>query len=114
VVTQGDSVTWQDVELLRSLRASDRGPTSAQVEGLHTLADTLAEVVELPPEERARRLPQLLTMADVELLRDFAGAVKQSARDPTAPEGAASKHIVQQLDALALKLAAYLPPRNGG
>ena len=113
-MTQGESVTRQDVELLRSLRASDRGPTSTQVEGLHALADKLAEVVELPPEERARRLPQLLTVADAELLRDSAGGIHQSARDRTAPGGAASEHIVHQLDALALKLSAYLPPRNGG
>ena len=113
-MTQGDSVTREDVELLRSLRASDRGPTSRQVEGLHALADKLAEVVELPPAERGSRLPQLLTRPDVELLRDSASSIKQSAGDRTPPGEAASGDVVHQLDTLALKLAGYLPPRNGG
>ncbi len=111
---QSDSVTQEDVELLRSVPVSNRGLTTAQAEGLRALADKLAEVVELPAEQRAKHLPQLLTVPDIELLRASASSIKQSESDRPATSGVAPGQLIQQLDALALKLASYLPPRNGG
>jgi hypothetical protein len=111
---QSDSVTQKDIELLRSVPVSDRGLTTAQAEGLRAVADKLAEVVRLPAEEHAVRLPQLLTVPDIDLLRACASSIQQSESDRSAMPGDTPGQVTQQLDALALKLASYLPPRNGG
>ena len=113
-MAQSDSVTPEDVELLRSQQASDRGGelTTAQAEQLAALAGRLADVVELPVEARGARLRQILAVPDVELVREAASSIRQ--RDAGRGEAEGAREAVRQLDALAIKLAAYLPPRNGG
>ena len=114
-MAQSDSVTPEDVELLRSQQASDRGGlTTAQAEQLAALANRLAEVVELPVEARGARLRQILAVPDVELVREAASTIRQRDASQEGGETEVAREMVRQLDALAVKLAAYLPPRNGG
>jgi hypothetical protein len=96
----GEPLDREDVELLRAAAARARGPSPDEAEKIAALAGRLAGPAALPPAERGTAAQRLVTRADVEAIRAVADRLEGG-------EGS-------RLEALAAKLAAYLPPKNGG
>jgi hypothetical protein len=91
----------EDVELLRAAGARSGALSSADAAPIAALADRLAGPAALPAAERGSAVQRAVTRADVEAVR--------AAAERLGGGGEAAR-----LAALAEKLAAYLPPKNGG
>jgi hypothetical protein len=108
----GEPPTSEEVRLLRAAgaRAGELPPERA--EELAALADRLAEPVALPASERGAAVQRVVRRPDVESIRAAASHLGRL----DASGGAASDRgaLASRLEALAEKLAAYLPPKNGG
>ena len=106
-MAESKPIDAEDVELLRWTHTHAHGLAEHELQRLDALAEALADVAALPASERGARAQAVLALPDVELVRGAATRLSQTNREDAREE-------VARLYALALKLAAYLPPRNGG
>ena len=117
-MSEAEPLNTDDLALLAVASNARSGLSSEHREQLAALADRLAPAIDLPGAERGAALQHVLLRADVELLQ--AAARSSASSDASAsPPGAvpaepARDGAGERLEALARKLTAYLPPKNGG
>jgi len=100
-VMAAEPLDREDVELLRAAGARAGQLSPADAAPITALADRLAGPAALPAAERGTAVQRVVTRADVEAVR-------------AAAERLGESREAERLQALAGKLAAYLPPKNGG
>jgi hypothetical protein len=96
-----DPMSGEDVALLREAAGAGLAPRPRR--DLASLADRLDAALGGPGTDHSAAVRGALTRRDVEVVRRAASEVEGAGRG-----------LTERLDALALKLAAYLPPKNGG
>ena len=117
-MSEAEPLNANDLALLAVASNARSGLPSEYREQLAALADRLAPALDLPGAERGAALQHVLLRADVELVQaaartrastDTSGSPPGAVSPEPAPDGAE-----ERLEALARKLTAYLPPKNGG
>ena len=117
-MSEAEPLNADDLALLAVASNARSGLPSEYRDQLAALADRLAPAIDLPGAERGAALQHVLLRADVELVQAAARS-RESSDASGSPPGAPPAELGhdgagERLEALARKLTAYLPPKNGG
>ena len=117
-MSEAEPLNTDDLALLAVASSPRSGLPAEHREQLAALADRLAPAIDLPGAERSVALQHVVLRADVELVQAAArSGTSASPADAVPAEPArepARDGAGERLEALARKLTAYLPPKNGG